>query len=140
MKSTPRCSAKRRSSSSLSDSAGTLTATPGSESPLLFDTGPPSTTRQNTSGPSTVDHGERELAVVDQQPVADADVVGEVLVRGGHPLGGARDVLDGDADLAPVGHSTGPSANVPSRIFGPCRSARMATARPVLSEASRTRW
>ena len=31
---------------------------------------------------------------------------------------------------SPVRHSCGPSANRPSRIFGPCRSARTATGRP----------
>ena len=39
---------------------------------------------------------------------------------------------------SPVRHSTGPPANLPSRIFGPCRSARMPTALPVASAASRT--
>ena len=53
MKSTDRCRANRRSASSFAERAGTLTATPGRESPLLFDTSPPSTTRQVTSGPST---------------------------------------------------------------------------------------
>jgi hypothetical protein len=52
-RSTPRSRAKRRSSASFSDSAGTLTATLGTETPLLSETGPPSTTRTWMSGPST---------------------------------------------------------------------------------------
>ncbi|SLH97934.1 Uncharacterised protein [Mycobacteroides abscessus subsp. abscessus] len=53
MKSTPRSSANSRSSMSLSDSAGTETSMPGSDTPLLLDTGPPSVTRHTTSLPST---------------------------------------------------------------------------------------
>ncbi|KAF0962563.1 hypothetical protein MLGJGCBP_04314 [Rhodococcus sp. T7] len=40
---------------SFSDNAGTDTFIPGSDTPLLFDTGPPSVTRQITSLPSTPD-------------------------------------------------------------------------------------
>ena len=42
-------SAQRRSDSSLSERAGTLTATPGRLIPLLFDTTPPMVTSQTTS-------------------------------------------------------------------------------------------
>ncbi len=52
-RSTPRPSAKRRSSVSFSDSAGTLTATLGSETPLLLLTGPPSVTSTRMSLPVT---------------------------------------------------------------------------------------
>ena len=41
---------------------------------------------------------------------------------------------------APFSSCTGPSATLPSRIFGPCRSATIATPCPVRSEASRTIW
>ena len=53
MMSTPSSSAKRRSALSFSLSAGTEMSMPGSETPLLLDTGPPSVTRQTTSLPST---------------------------------------------------------------------------------------
>ena len=56
MMSTPRRSAKRRSALSFSLSAGTEMSIPGSETPLLLDTGPPSVTRQTTSLPSTSVH------------------------------------------------------------------------------------
>ena len=52
-RSTPRRSAKRRSSASFSDSAGTETATFGSETPLWLETTPPSTIRQLMSLPVT---------------------------------------------------------------------------------------
>src|SRR3954471_10537192 len=39
----------------------------------------------------------------------------------------------------PGSSSTLPSANLPTRIFGPCRSAMMATSRPARWAASRTR-
>ncbi|CKU69584.1 Uncharacterised protein [Mycobacterium tuberculosis] len=51
--STPRFSANVRSSMSFSDRAGAVTFIPGNEMPLLSLTGPPSTTVQTTSSPST---------------------------------------------------------------------------------------
>ena len=144
MKSTPSRRAKRRSSSSLSDSAGTLTATPGRDRPLLLDTSPPSTTRQTTSGALDADDGERELAVVDEQPVARRGRRRPGSCRWWRPArrcpATSSTVME---TWLPVAQTTGPSANVPSRIFGPCRSASTATAWPVLSDASRTsrrRW
>ncbi len=52
MKSTVRCSAKRRSSMSFSDIAGTETATPGRLMPLWLLTLPPTSTSVTTSVPS----------------------------------------------------------------------------------------
>ena len=56
-----------------------------------------------------VDAGDDEpdLAVVDQQPVAGAGVLGEALVGGGHPVPGADDVVDGDGDLVTGGPVVG---------------------------------
>ena len=51
--SAPSLRPQRRSASSFSDSAGTLTATPGRLMPLLFDTGPATTTSVVTTLPST---------------------------------------------------------------------------------------
>ena len=85
-KSTPIRSAQRRSSLSLSDSAGTLTATPGRLIPLLLLTGPPSITRVRTRGTVDLDHLELDLAVIDQDGVAGVAVTGQALV-GGAALG-----------------------------------------------------
>src|SRR6202035_5746397 len=40
----------------------------------------------------------------------------------------------------PAARRNGPSGKSPRRIFGPCRSARMPTARAVMSLPARTRW
>ena len=138
MKSTARCRAKRRSVLVLLRQRRHAHGDAGQREALVVRHRAALDHEAEDVGALDRDHGERDLAVVDQQPVAHAGVVGQALVGGGHPVGGARDVVDGDADLAAGGPVTGPSANVPSRIFGPCRSARTATARPVRSEASRT--
>ena len=70
MMSAPRRSPQRRSASSFSDSAGTLTATPGRLMPLLFETGPPTMTRRDHAVPSISTTSHAHLAVVDQQEVA----------------------------------------------------------------------
>ena len=75
--------------------------------PLLLDTGPPSVTVQCTSLPSTPVDDQADLAVVDQQPVAGAGVLGEAVVGGGHPVPGADDVVDGDGDLVTGGPLVG---------------------------------
>ena len=130
MKSTVRCSAKRRSSMSFSDSAGTETATPGRLMPLWLLTLPPTSTSVMHVG-AVLDLGDPQpdLAVVDEDRVADLHVAGEPLVRRPADLGVAVDVAGGDRPpLARACSWTGPSANVSSRIFGPCRSARIADA------------
>ena len=53
--STPSSRANSRSAMSFSDIAGTETLIPGSDSPLLLLTGPPSVTVHTTSLPSTAD-------------------------------------------------------------------------------------
>lgn len=53
MMSAPSLRPQRRSASSFSDSAGTLTATPGRLMPLLLETGPATTTSVVTTLPST---------------------------------------------------------------------------------------
>jgi hypothetical protein len=47
--------------------------------PLLFETGPPSMTACDDAGPSTATTSSADLAVVDEQPVAGADVAGQPL-------------------------------------------------------------
>ena len=76
--------------------AGTETFIPGSEMPLLLDTGPPSVTEQVTSLSGDLGDDQTDLAVVDQQPVAGAGVLRQPGVGGGHPFLGADDVVDGD--------------------------------------------
>ena len=104
--------------------------------PLLLETGPPSITRQRTSWPVDGDDLDGDLAVVDQQPVA----------RPARPAA-ARCTCVETRSAVPSTSSVvmvtcrrsparpGPSANVPSRIFGPWRSASTPTARPVASDA-----
>ena len=104
MKSTVRCSANRRSSMSFSDSAGTETATPGRLMPLLSLTLPPTSTSVTTSVPSrTSVDPQPDLAVVDEDRVADVDVAREPLVRRTADLGVAVDVAGGDRPDLPAG-------------------------------------
>ena len=140
MKSTVRCSANRRSSMSFSDSAGTDTATPGRLMPLLLLTLPPTSTSQTTSVPSlTSVTRSRTLPSSIRIGSPALDVAGEPLVRRPADLGVAVDVAGGDRPPSwPRRSSTGPPENFSSRIFGPCRSARMPTPWPLASEASRT--
>ena len=137
--STRRPSANARSAQSFSDIAGTDTFMPGSERPLLSLTGPPSVTSQTTSLPSTATtrrptlpsstssrssgraSAARPLYVVDTRSWVPA--TSSAVIR----------------TCSPVRHSSepGPVANRPSRIFGPWRSARIPTAWPSASAASR---
>ena len=55
--------------------AGTDTFIPGSEMPLLFDTGPPSVTAHLHVVAGDLGDDQADLAVVDQQPVAGAGVL-----------------------------------------------------------------
>ena len=82
MTSTPVRRAQRRSASSLSERAGTETATPGRLRPLWSETMPPSMTMVWTRGPSTRGDFEADAAVVDEDAFAGGDVGGEALVRG----------------------------------------------------------
>lgn len=136
MMSTPRCSAQRRSASSLSLRAGTLTATPGRLMPLWSETGPATTTSVVTS--------------VSVTPVARRATLPSSISSGsptetspGRPLwvveqisrvpGTSRTVI---VKVSPTSSSCGPSEKLPRRILGPCRSARIAT---VVSSSSLAR-
>ena len=90
MKSTEVRSAQRRSSLSFSDSAGTLTATPGRLRPLWSLTLPATSTRGGDVGVVHLHHAEPELAVVDQDRVALRHVAGQALVRRTADRGVAR--------------------------------------------------
>ena len=116
----------------LATAPGTETFMPGSDMPLLLLTVPPSVTVQTTSLPSMCSTTRPTLPSSTSSRSPGVASCGEPLVGGGDPVVGALDVLDGDPHrLAGAPTPCGPSANRPSRIFGPCRSARMPTARPV---------
>ena len=70
MRSAPARRPQRRSASSFSDSAGTLTATPGRLMPLLFETGAADDHLGGHDGAVGLDDLDAHLAVVDQQEVA----------------------------------------------------------------------
>ena len=138
MKSTPIRRAQRRSSTSLSDSAGTDTATPGRLMPLLSLTLPPTTTVVCTSCPSTESTTRRTLP-------SSIRIGSPACTSSGRPLyvvphstaspGTSRVVM---VHCWPFFSLTGPSANRSRRIFGPWRSAKIPTPWPLSSEACRT--
>ena len=84
-----------------------------------------------------LDRDQRDVAVVDQQPVAGPDVVGELLVRCRHAVVGARDVLDGDPDPLtgrPLDRAVGETAEPDLRALqvgehGDVAAGRLAAAR-----------
>ena len=90
MKSTEIRSAQRRSSSSFSDSAGTLTATPGRLMPLWSLTGAPDDDLGVDVVAVDLDDPQPDLAVVDEDLVAGGHVTGQAVVRRPAILGVAR--------------------------------------------------
>lgn len=138
-KSTPSSRANSRSAMSLADNAGTDTFTPGSESPLLSETGPPTTTRQTTSGPSIAmtSNAIRPSSIRNRSPALASSASSEYVVdtRSWVPIHGSTVIRTS----SPTFQIVEPSANRPSLIFGPCRSAMIPIVRPVSSAAFRTR-
>jgi hypothetical protein len=138
MKSTVIRNAQRRSSTSFSERAGTDTATPGRLMPLLLLTRPPTSTVVWTSGPSTDVTRSRTFpssmrigSPVSTSPGRPSYVVAHCSLSPST----SRVVM---VHACPVSSSTGPSPNSRSRIFGPCRSAKIPTPWPVSSLARRT--
>ena len=126
-----RCSAHRRSSMSLSVSAGVLTATPGKLIPLWSLTSPPTWTMVSHRPAVDPGHLEHDLAVVDQDPVSPLDVVGEVRVGRRALPTVTRHVLGGDRERVAVGEqrpdrtrTTRVGSSVPAGRPAPRRSAR----------------
>ena len=110
---------------------------PGRLMPLLLLTLPPTTTVVCTSVPSTaVDHAggpcRRRSGSGRPRGRRRAGPCTSSRRRCASP-GTSRVVI---VNSWPCSSFTGPSANVPSRILGPCRSAKMPTPWPVASEAS----
>ncbi len=133
-------SANRRSSTSFSARAGTLTAAPGRLMPLWSEMTPPSMTIVRTRGPSTsVTRSStlpsliRTWSPLETSPGSPLYVVPQIVLSPG-----TSSVVM--VNSSPRSSSTGPSANVSRRILGPWRSARTPTARPLSSAALRTRW
>ncbi len=102
-RSTPIRRAKRRSSSSFSDRAGTLTAIPGRLRPLWLEIAPPTSTRVITSVSVGLHDAQGDLAVVHQDRVPRAAVPRQPGVGGGGALRRARNVMGGDHEAVAVG-------------------------------------
>ena len=81
---------------------------PGQRQPLVVGDLAALDDQAEDVGALDVDHREGELAVVDQQPVTDADVVGQALVGVETRSAVPCDVVDGDADPAAGLPDTGP--------------------------------
>ena len=96
MRSTPRRSANSRSAMSLSDRAGTDTFIPGSDTPLLLLTGPPSVTRHTTSLPSTSVTTSPILPSSTSNRSPGVASSASCFVGGRHPIVGALALVDGD--------------------------------------------
>ena len=137
--STPSLSAQCRSSTSFDDMAGTLTRTPGRLIPLWSLSAPAISTQHSTSVPSTSTTRSRTLpssrSTTSPGPTSpgNPEYVVEQMLRSPTT---SRVVIVNSWPL--TSGSTKPARNFPSRIFGPCRSARMPIARPLVSEASRS--
>ncbi len=140
MRSAPSSRPQRRSASSLSDSAGTFTATPGRLMPLLFETGPATMTRVVTTVPSVSRTSTRTLpsSISRKSPgfTSSGRPLNVVPTSSFVPRMSSVVILK----MSPSASSCGPSSNLPSRILGPCRSMSTATARPESFAAFRTFW
>ena len=138
MKSTPSFNANRRSAMSFSLKAGTEISMPGKETPLLLETGPPSVTRHTTSLPSTSMHSIATLpsSISKRSPgfASSARFLYVVETRSWVPSTSSTVMRT----ISSLSHCSDPFLKRPKRIFGPCRSAKIPTARPVASVAERT--
>ena len=136
--STPCLRAQRKSEISFSESAGTLTATPGKLIPLLSLTVPASVTlvstesevTSKTSSP-TLPSSIRIRSPILQSPGKPEYVVPQIVASPAT----SRVVI---VNESPRCSSTGPDANRANLIFGPCKSARIPTPLPDSFEAART--
>ena len=139
MKSAPSLRPQRRSSSSFSDSAGTDTATPGRLRPLLFETGPGTSTRVTTRGPFTSTTRTSTLPSSMRIGSPGRTSPGRPLwvVETSSLVPSTSSVVM--VKVSPTSRKCLPSTNRPSRIFGPWRSTSTATLRPEALAAARTR-
>ncbi len=110
--SAPVASAQRRSASSFSVRAGVLTLTPGRLMPLWLEILPPTMVLVRHPVVGHADDLGLDVAVVDEDAVADPHVVGQALIGGRPELPVARNVLGGDAELVARGQPERPVREV----------------------------
>ncbi|CAM5248355.1 hypothetical protein SMICM304S_09916 [Streptomyces microflavus] len=111
--------AKRRSSMSFSERAGTFTAAPGRLMPLWSEMTPPSMTMVLTQG-QRPDDLQLDVAVSWSDQVALGDVAGQTLVGRAADRLVAGDVLGRDGELVPAGPARpGPRRTWPGGSSGP---------------------
>ena len=135
--STPWRRAQRRSRSSFSLSAGTLTGTPGRLMPLWSDTRPPTITSVITSVAvtSTALSSIAPSLIRIWSPGLTSSVRVCSVVDARSAVPGTSSVVI--TNRAPGTRKASPSMNSPRRILGPCRSARMPIGRLAARAASR---
>ena len=123
--STPSRIPQRRSSSSFSLNAGTFTATPGRLIPLLL---------LITPGTSTTVVTDLSSTAVALSPTFPSSIrrTSPTLTSPGSPLKVVEQMFTSPwmsstviVKVEPFTKVTGPSANLPKRIFGPCRSTKI---------------
>src|SRR3989442_869931 len=118
-------------------------STCGSEMPLWSLIRPPATTTQRTS--CGVVASTRSWIMPSSIQISSPALTrprysgGETNTRSAEPTHGVRQRANGRPDSRST-RPPPPSPKVPSRIFGPCRSCRMATGRFHRASASRMRW
>ena len=142
MMSAPVRIAQRKSASSFSVRAGRDTATPGRLIPLWLETGPATTTLVYTLLPSTLVTSRRTLP-------SSMRIGSPAWQSPGRPLKVVEVICSSPSMSSVVMTNSWPSVswtlsspsafflNQPQRIFGPCRSTRAATLRPVALAAAR---
>mmetsp|Transcript_21396 Transcript_21396/g.82962 ORF Transcript_21396/g.82962 Transcript_21396/m.82962 type:complete len:253 (-) Transcript_21396:321-1079(-) len=137
IQSAPRSSARARSRRSFAVSALMGSSTPGTLTPLRSDSLPPTTTRVSAkSAPqrSTISRSLPSSSSSSAPGARAAKISGcGRLTRRASPGASPSSSRNG-CDSASV---TEPSANAPTRSFGPCRSARMPIGRPTSRSSSR---
>ena len=130
---------QRRSARSFSVSAGTDTATPGRLMPLWSEIRPGTSTSVTTSVSvtTTARSRTRPSSMSNGSPgcTSPGRPVYEVLTIVSSPAT-SREVIVKRSPIPSAGFC--PSAKVPTRILGPCRSSRTATGMPASSEARRS--
>lgn len=81
---------------------------------------------------------EHDASVIEEQGVASAHVVREILVVEAHAFLVAEFATGVENEAVAGFNVILPFSNFPTRIFGPCKSARMPTGRPSRAAIWRT--
>ena len=111
---------------------------PAGLTPLRSPIGPPARTVAAIWAVRTVGDLEPQPPVVDQHLLARRHGAVDLRMGQTDPAGVAGRRVYVEAEAAPSDSSTGPEANSPMRIFGPCRSAMMPTGRWTSRSTART--